>query len=315
MLKSFLKQFLPASYWQERSLRLWYAEQEKNVHSVETAIQILRDRWQCQPSDCSERPIFIFSAGWRAGSTLLQRLINSDPRVLVWGEPYHKGNFVQVLSQSVCSFTQTFPPDSYFINSANFSGSEDQLFSRWTANLYPEIDAFIAAQRVFFQTLYGQPAQQRGFERWGLKEVRLSIDHAIYLKWLFPQGKFLFIYRNPYKTYASCHTWSDLYFRWPDQPVFTPETFGLYWRGMVTGYRRGWEALGGLLLPYEAFCGGEPSTAAIASYLELKLDPAVMTRRIGSQEKKTPLSPRQIQRLQRVVDPLAAQLGYTAPES
>ena len=73
--------------------------------------------------------------------------------------------------------------------------------------------------------------------------------------------------------------------------------------------------LGGLLLPYEAFCGGEPSTEAIADYLELKLDPAVMTRRIGSQEKKTPLSPQQIRRLQRVVDPLAAQLGYTAPES
>ncbi|MFZ9737580.1 MAG: hypothetical protein ACO3EZ_06185 [Prochlorotrichaceae cyanobacterium] len=97
--------------------------------------------------------------------------------------------------------------------------------------------------------------------------------------------------------------------------VHSVKAFGLYWRDMVTGYRQGWEALGGLLLPYEAFCGGEPSTEAIADYLELKLDPAVMTRRIGSQEKKTPLSPQQIRRLQRVVDPLAAQLGYTAPES
>src|SRR5262245_32576620 len=33
-------------------------------------------------------PIFLLSSGWRSGSTLVQRLINSDSSVLMWGEPF-----------------------------------------------------------------------------------------------------------------------------------------------------------------------------------------------------------------------------------
>lgn len=40
-------------------------------------------------------PIFLLSAGWRSGSTLLQRLIMSDARVLIWGEPYDECGLVQ----------------------------------------------------------------------------------------------------------------------------------------------------------------------------------------------------------------------------
>lgn len=311
MLKPLLKSLLPASVLSDRASQNWYREQRQNRASVEQSLAILGDRWGFVPSPCADRPVFIFSALWRSGSTLVQRLINSDPQILVWGEPYHKGNFVQVLSESVRSFTATFPSADYFIDSANFAGSEKSLDRRWTANLYPELEAFVAAQRAFFQTLYGQPAQKRGFGRWGLKEVRLDIHHAIYLHWLFPQAKFIFLYRNPYKAYASCHTWRDLYLQWPEVPIATPEQFGAAWRSLVLGYRSGADRVGGLLLPYEAFCQGQPSVAALGEYLELNLDPEVMTRKIGSQDKKTPLAPWQIQRLQKAADPLARELGYT----
>ena len=35
----------------------------------------------------TESPIFLLSTGWRAGSTLLQRILVTDPRLLLWGEP------------------------------------------------------------------------------------------------------------------------------------------------------------------------------------------------------------------------------------
>jgi hypothetical protein len=32
-----------------------------------------------------DQPIFVCAVGWRSGSTLLQRLLMTDPSVLVWG--------------------------------------------------------------------------------------------------------------------------------------------------------------------------------------------------------------------------------------
>jgi hypothetical protein len=310
MVKALLKKVLPQSFWVDRALRLWYADQARKIPSVHEAIQTIDQRWQLSTAEVADSPIFIFSAEWRAGSTLLQRLVNSDRRVLIWGEPFHKGNFVQCLSDSLRSFTPNFPPEDNFINSKNFVGSEDHLFRRWTANLYPEMEALVAAQRAFFQTLYQQPARDRGFERWGIKEVRLTMDHAYYLKWLFPQAKFIFLYRNPYKAYQSCHTWRNLYLRWPEEPVVSPEVFGQAWNDMVSGFQAGYTAVDGLLIKYEDFCQGDPSVSVLSDYLQLDLDADAMKRRIGSQAKKVPLSPNQMQRLKKVVDPLATSLGY-----
>ena len=39
-------------------------------------------------SDLEKGPVFLFSAGWRSGSTLLQRLITHGGEVMMWGEPF-----------------------------------------------------------------------------------------------------------------------------------------------------------------------------------------------------------------------------------
>jgi ABC-type uncharacterized transport system YnjBCD ATPase subunit len=36
----------------------------------------------------TDAPIFLLATGWRAGSTLLQRMLVTDPRVILWGEPF-----------------------------------------------------------------------------------------------------------------------------------------------------------------------------------------------------------------------------------
>ena len=55
-------------------------------------------------SNDNEEPIFLLSAGWRSGSTLLQRLIMSDPRVLIWGEPYDECGMVQAMAGTMTAF-------------------------------------------------------------------------------------------------------------------------------------------------------------------------------------------------------------------
>ena len=54
-----------------------------------------------QPRDDATSPIFLFSAGWRSGSTLLQRLVMSDKQVLIWGEPYDECGPVQAMAQTM----------------------------------------------------------------------------------------------------------------------------------------------------------------------------------------------------------------------
>jgi hypothetical protein len=311
MIRTLLKQILPKTLLEERATRFWYRDKLQAIPTVDEAIATIQSRWNFKPREIPDNPVFIFSAEWRSGSTLLQRLVNSDRRMLVWGEPYNKCDFIQHHSDALRSFTPDFPSDSYFINSENFVGSEDKLFQRWTANLYPGLESLVDAQRSFYKTLYEKPALEKGFTRWGIKEVRLTIDHAHYLKWLFPHAKFLFLYRNPYRAYQSCHTWRDLYIRWPDKPVPTPEEFGDNWKCMVEGYQAGLKDVGGLLIKYEDFLIGNPSVETLSEYLELNLEASAMERKIGSQgNKKLPLSEQKIQRLKKVVNPLAQKLGY-----
>ena len=85
---------------------------------------------------------------------------------------------------------------------------------------------------------------QRGFDRWGVKEVRWDVEMASYLRWLFPDARFVFLVRNPFDAYRSYrqwdwydnwpfHTWYD---RWPSEPIDSPESFGSHWRRLAGGF-------------------------------------------------------------------------------
>lgn len=41
-----------------------------------------------------------------------------------------------------------------------------------------------AQHRQFYDALFAAPATEAGAERWDGKEVRLGIEHALYLRWL-----------------------------------------------------------------------------------------------------------------------------------
>ncbi len=271
--------------------------------------QLQRDCPATETED-DEQPIFLLSAGWRSGSTLLQRLIMSDSRVLIWGEPYDECGMVQALAGTLPPFRPDWPPVDYYYDGR----PPDDLSGDWIANLFPALTDLRKAHRALFDTLFCDPARRAGVARWGIKEVRLGIEHGFYLRWLYPKARFLFLYRHPLEAYRSYsrygRSWYDTF---PDRPVFTPTAFGNHWRQLMAGFVKDARKLNALLVRYEDLIGDHPPIAAIEAYLDINIDRAVLAAKVGSSErggKKVQVNRLEQWLLKRAVGPLATELGY-----
>src|SRR5271154_945713 len=131
--------------------------------NLDEVIGLIRQRWPEAQSNAPEEPVFVLAAGWRSGSTLLQRMLLH--RCLVWGEPYGSSGLLERLSQPLRRFAPNWPGEDFFVSSPHWG---ERLGEQWTANLYPSVADLLAAQVAFFRTLFAEPSRQRGFERWGL---------------------------------------------------------------------------------------------------------------------------------------------------
>ena len=257
-----------------------------------------------------EEPIFLLSAGWRSGSTLLQRLIMSDSRVLIWGEPYDECGMIQALADSMKAFRANWPPAEYYYDGtppADLSGN-------WIANLFPSLEDMRKGHRAFFDVMFSDPAKRGGAARWGIKEVRLGSEHAFYLRWLYPKARFLFLYRNPLDAYRSyCRygrSWYDIF---PNKPMFTPTAFGTHWRQLMEGYLRDAKKLDALLVRYEDVVGDRPPFEEIEAHLGIRMNRSVLGAKVGSSEwggKKVQVSWLEKWLLKRAVSPVTEELGY-----
>jgi hypothetical protein len=262
------------------------------------------------PEGDTVAPIFLLSAGWRSGSTLLQRLVMSDKRVLIWGEPYDECGSIQVMADTLKAFRAGWPPAEYYYDGT----PPGQLTGSWVANLFPAPDALWRAHRAFHDTLFDVPATHAGAARWGIKEVRLGIEHARYLRWLYPRARFVLLYRNPLEAYRSyCRYGRSWYDVFPDRPMFTPTAFGTHWRHLIEGYLDGAESIGAMLLRYEDLIGPTPPLAALDAYLGIQTDHTVLAKKVGSSErggKMVQVNALERWLLNRAAGPIAAQLGY-----
>lgn len=257
-----------------------------------------------------EEPIFLLSAGWRSGSTLLQRLIMSDSRVIIWGEPYDECGMIQGLAETTRAFRPDWPPGDYYYDGT----PPNQLSGNWIANLFPAPEDLRNGHRAIFDTMFSAPAKRAGTPRWGIKEVRLSVEHGFYLRWLYPKARFILLYRNPldaYRSYARYgRNWYDTF---PAKPVFTPTAFGTHWRQLMEGYMRDADKLDALLVRYEDLIGNHPPLDAIESHLGITIDRAVLGTKVGSSERggeMANVSNLEKWLLRRAVSPHAQNLGY-----
>src|ERR671916_2027700 len=84
-----------------RSRRLYHRVREMlgPRPTAAAAISRLRREGGVGPADVS--PTFVLGAGWRTGSTLMQRMLNQTGELLVWGEPYSEGAIAQRLVESL----------------------------------------------------------------------------------------------------------------------------------------------------------------------------------------------------------------------
>jgi hypothetical protein len=273
--------------------------------NLDNAIQVIRQRWPAARSSAPDEPIFVLAAGWRSGSTLLQRMLLK--RCLVWGEPYGSSGLIERLAQPLQRFASNWPQDNFLVTSPHWG---ERLGDQWTANLYPSVRQFLAAHVAFFQTLFAQPAQERGFARWGLKEVRYAIEHTVYLRWLFPRARFVFLVRDPFACWASYRRAQSRVLRfWPEELITTPEQFGNHWRNLADGFCNRYQEVDGFLLRYESLNSSGFDAKPLETYLGVELDLQARLVVVGASPAGA-LADDEVHRLQQTVDPVAGRLGY-----
>lgn len=292
--------------------------------TIPGALDTLHRRFDVDPMPPGGAPVFLLASAWRSGSTLLQRLLVSSGQLLVWGEPFDHSAPVRRLAESVLPFDDTWPPAPYIVDPA-----DPPTPDRWIANAYPHPAALIRAHRAFFDELFAAPAREVGFDRWGLKGVRLGGEHAVYLRRLYPDAQFIFLHRNPYDAYLSYRLLHDVrrhsywwYHRWPDDQVATPTRFGDVWCDLTGSFVEWAPTLGAVVMAYEDLVGGR-GLDRVAKLTGIDIDAAVLDQRVGAtgdqrgewEDVRTTLDESEIAAIRTATGGVGRRLGYVGPTS
>jgi len=140
-----------------------------------------------------DRPVFVF-ATHRSGSTLLERILNCHPNLVIWGE--HAGvinHFVEI-----DQILRRFPQLSSELPRRNLSqfirGKNALVFDPWRTPVSRE-GVRSAVKSWMIQTFATGVTPD---QRWGFKEIRYG-GTAIteYLRSLFPSSQFIILRRDP----------------------------------------------------------------------------------------------------------------------
>jgi hypothetical protein len=145
-------------------------------------------------------PVVVLGSGQRCGSTLVQRLLTSHPRVLVWGE--QGGHLDELLAHA--DVLRAWDANVAAHGRASYA---EHKHHGWLANMLPGPEAIDDAVRAYVEALFARPAQQLGKPCWGFKEVHLARDHMLSLQRLFPALRVVHITRDPRDVLRSLDAW------------------------------------------------------------------------------------------------------------
>ena len=291
-------------------------------HTIASGIAALERRFDLAPLPPAGSPVFVLASAWRSGSTLVQRLLVSTSELLMWGEPYDHCSLIRRLANSLKPFDDRWPPEPYIVDPGDPPSAE-----KWIANAYPSPDHLLAAHRAFFDRLFDDPAREAGYERWGVKGVRLDGTHARYLRLLYPDARIVFLHRNPYDAFLSYRLLHDIrshsywwYHRWPDEQVATAEHFGTIWTRLTGSFLEVVDDVGGTVIAYEDIVRGN-GLAELEAATGITIDRDTLENRVGGTGQQRgrwdgvdrSLRPDELVELQTTAGRLARSLGYVGP--
>jgi len=236
-----------------------------------------------------EAPIFLLSTAMRSGSTLLQRILVTDPRLLLWGEPFSEMDLMpriaEMLSHSISPWNLSL--------SENINLTSPSIATSWIADLYPPGENFRLALRGFFDRWLGEPARQTGFARWGLKEVRLGATEATLLRWLYPRAKFLILSRHPYDCYRSLADsgWRAVY-HWPSENcIDSAAAFAGLWNRLALSWSELPAGFPSFHIKYEDLINGKVDFRKLESWLGIEIrENVALSVKVGGTAKRARLS-------------------------
>lgn len=141
-----------------------------------------------------DRPIVILSTG-RAGSTLLQKLLNTHKELIIWGE--HEG-ILNPLMRSWMTVSQSkWLPETEAKGSWLLEEIRPMNSSKWTAwdGSFSKRD-FNTHMKGFLDKLFSEKVPEN--VRWGFKEIRYFKSEFIdFWSGLYPETQYILLMRNP----------------------------------------------------------------------------------------------------------------------
>ena len=264
----------------------------------------------------SEAPIFLLSTGMRTGSTLLQRILVTDSRLFLWGEPMGEMTVVSRIAQMVSGSLSPGFQESW---QRQPNPASSDLTKSWIAHLNPSADNFRLGLRTFFDTWLGCPARRNGFARWGFKEIRLDAADATLLYWLYPDSKFILLTRHPYDCYRSFTDakWQEPSFmRHPDVPINSAASFAREWNRIAMSWSELPSDFPSMLIKYEDLVSGNFDFRNLESWLGLKLNESeALSEKVGRTAFRPRLHAYERWIVSREAAPGMRALGYSKKEA
>jgi hypothetical protein len=162
--------------------------------------------------------------------------------------------------------------------------------------------------------LLREPARERGYSRFGLKEVRLQALHARFLQWVYPSARFVFLVRNPYDAWLSARGMGLLY-HWSGPVMDDASKFATHWARLTNSFLQ-WQDESVVLIKYEDL--HTMDLKGLAEHCRLShIDSRVLDSVCGGVAKaeKPPLTIGEEAAIRKIAGPLASRLGYLGPSS